>query len=135
MTHNLTDAQLVDQTVEYLWSIPHRAGKNIFDTFNGYETFYCKYRSGDEAAPTCAAGKWIEDEFYSPDLEDKSVGCDAVTKALLSSGIKESQLPILESFQVIHDNHKNWDEQGLSSRGKEQLHGLVSTLKKKSKVN
>jgi len=130
MTYNLTDEQLVDQTVEYLWSLPHRAGKNAFDELNGYETFYCKYRSGDEAAPTCAAGKWIEDEFYSPDLEEKSVGCEAVTNALLLSGIRDTQLPILESLQTIHDNHKNWDKQGLSSRGKAQLRNLVSTLKK-----
>jgi len=131
MTYNVTDEQLIDQTAEYLKSLPGRAGYIVDDEENAaYGEFHCLYRGKDEKAPACAAGKWIEDEFYSTDLENNSVECSEVTAALMSSGITESQLPILTRFQFFHDCAENWGGKGISNSGKIQLAELVTDLKK-----
>ena len=132
MTHNVTDDQLIDQTVEYLQSLPNRVGM-VEKDFGGREDFYCMYRGPHPAAPTCAAGKWIEDEFYTPELENSSVECEEVAAALRSSGIKESQLPILKRLQDFHDCADNWGGSGLSSCGKRRLDTISSTLRKTPK--
>jgi len=125
MTHDLTDAQLIEQTAEYLKALPHRSGVEKYGP-----TFECRYRSPDEAAPACAAGLWIKDEFYNEMLEKKSIYNYKVSEALISSGIKQSQFAILDAFQDFHDTASNWGTEGLSHKGKIRLKRLLENLKR-----
>lgn len=69
----------------------------------------CMYRGPRRAK--CAAGVLIKDEFYSKDLEGSSVeSSPKVRTALIKSGVRRSQLPLVTELQLLHDNDlpNNW---------------------------
>lgn len=128
MTHNLTNDELIDQTAEYLRSIPYRSGVTSTDS-RGRTEFNCSYKSLDTKAPACAAGLWITDEFYCTSLEGNDVESVGVTDALMESGITAAQVHLLGEFQCFHDREANWGHDGLTLAALVRLDDLVERLK------
>lgn len=81
----------------------------------------CVYR--DSRGAMCAAGVLIKDEHYSPELEQNVATENIVRLALILSGVKNSQISIVQSLQNVHDENDNWTKsgKGLNKEGKQAL--------------
>src|SRR5690554_5370121 len=93
----MTNQEIFDQTIRHLIA----QGRPALGPSD------CAYRSVDGLK--CAAGYWIKDEHYDPELEDKTLSNPVVYGALLDSGFPEESLPLLHTLQVLHDSSPNWD--------------------------
>lgn len=68
------------------------------------ETHNCKYRNDDNCK--CTVGHLIDDEFYSKELEQRSIACEKVTDALeksLGFELKTDLIVELRDLQITHD--------------------------------
>lgn len=91
----MTNKELFDKVAKHLLK-QNRQSQN--DTIG-----MCMYRGPRRAK--CAAGVLIKNEFYSKELEGSSVeSSPKVRTALVKSGVRRSQLPLVVALQQVHDN-------------------------------
>lgn len=59
----------------------------------------------------CAAGAFISDEEYRPDMEGKTIHAVVVDESLMQ--LEEAPLEVLLALQTIHDNYdaEEWPEE------------------------
>jgi len=77
----------------------------------------CLYRSPSGAS--CAVGCLISEDDYSPSMEGADVGF--VVREYKSLQWLRKFEDLLDDLQDLHDVDCNWDNQGLSSGGLEQI--------------
>jgi hypothetical protein len=97
----MTNQELFDKVVAHA----RKQGKRA--VLNGR----CQYRQPDGGK--CFAGALIADEHYDPSLEGYGAGWPSVQNALVASGVKVEQFPLVSALQFIHDCHlvAEWPEQ------------------------
>lgn len=123
----MTDQEIYDSICIQAAAQGERSlGKSMI-TYNGKTM--CRYRA--KGGKKCFAGMLIKDEFYYVEFEGGSAANNEVEDALIKSGIRSVQIPLVVNLQAIHDNSENVEkltfklsecarENGLTP-GKEQL--------------
>ncbi len=77
----------------------------------------CKYFGPD--GKKCAVGRWIDPNKYNSDFEGHTIK-SSVMDALVEEKRGYSFL-FWNRLQILHDAEENWDENGLTEVGKENL--------------
>ncbi len=92
--------EIIKQTTEML----RKQGDYSYDTSVRNIWSGCRYRGPN--GKKCAAGHWIRDEDYLPEMEGKSVLSPIVNEALVKNGLEKiSETYVLERLQTIHDTY------------------------------
>lgn len=106
MPYNLTQQEIFDKVVNHLYTQRKQSTHNLV----------CMYRSNDGLK--CAVGILIDDEDYIPEM-DNTHACTAVSDIVCINGINpqlksmlNDNMNLLESLQLAHDRHNNWNSNG-----------------------
>lgn len=71
----------------------------------------CVYRNAD--GNKCAVGCLIPDELYDPVMEGGTLAQQLHVMPESLKSLFSRHLGVLMELQIIHDNSRNWDENGL----------------------
>ena len=92
---SLTKQETFDRTVRFIF----KQGKSVDKSGN------CRYRGPD--GKKCAAGLWISDGLYTPELEGDTIAKPACYDALRQSGFPAREMSVLYALQRAHDGTYN----------------------------
>ena len=92
---SLTKQDIFDSTARFI----ARQGKSV----DGYGR--CCYRGPD--GKKCAAGLWIKDEFYDPEIEGEVIHQAICIAAAIESGVPDDCIRLLRALQRAHDGTYN----------------------------
>lgn len=113
MQKSTSRKQLLQNTIDY------------FNSENRSTTYFnsCKYRLNGKA---CAIGREISDELAKEfdDLENTGVYEDDIFDAL-PKRLQRLGKEYLSSIQKLHDSSLNWDNGGLSAKGKQSVESMI----------
>lgn len=103
----MTRQQVFDKVYKHLIKQAVKSTVTL-DVDAGFDT--CAYRG--RGGTMCAAGCLIDDEFYDKKLEGRVVSSEEVSYSLNKSGVRTSDLYLVQVLQYVHDHTtpSDWSE-------------------------
>lgn len=119
MKESKTREELLDSTIKF-YNSTNRAMQNTGGCY------YHLQLAGEDKPRRCAIGREISEELaITLDLNNDGAVSDDDVFDKLPSRLQDMGQMFLQDVQLLHDDEKYWDENGLSEEGEQEVERLI----------